>query len=199
MPSLLKYNYTRKCLKRNLANVDLGRENHRVRYLGLDPGGTTGCAELWLEPTYGEDRHIRPAEEWIPHWTFCQIGPDEHHGDLWNYLTVLAPRDGIACEHFEWRPNRHQNAEYGDRYVELISREYEGIVKLAHDVLGYPLWIQTASQAKSFVKDDNIKNLGLWQPGQKHAMDALRHLLYRLTLKDDIAGIRLELLRKGWK
>lgn len=153
-----------------------------MRIVALDPGGTTGVA----------------IKEEGAEWGFRQIGPEEHHDSLWYLLMEVYP-DILVVEHFEWRPNRHENKEYGDRYVELISREYEGIAKLWGLVHSRKVVIQTASQAKSFVKDENIKKLGLWKPGQKHAMDALRHALRYITDPKSSHPGRLRYLEKGWK
>jgi hypothetical protein len=35
-----------------------------------------------------------------------------------------------------------------------------------------------AQQAKAFWTDEKLKLVGLYEPGMKHARDALRHLLY---------------------
>lgn len=46
--------------------------------------------------------------------------------------------------------------------------------------------LQSASDAKSVVTDERLKALGLWQVGQQHARDAIRHLalfLRRLTVE----------------
>jgi len=153
-----------------------------MRLVALDPGGVTGWASK------------REDEQWL----FQQIGPEEHHDLLYRMLTSHLPTV-VVCEHFEWRPNRHQNAEYGDRYVELISREYEGVVKLWGSIFNMPVVIQTAGHAKGFVKDENIKKLGLWQPGQKHAMDALRHALRYITDPKNDHPDRMKYLQKGWK
>jgi hypothetical protein len=55
--------------------------------------------------------------------------------------------------------------------------------------------LQTPAQAKGFVKDANLKKLGVWFPGQRHAMDAMRHLTFWMVNKEG----RKDLLTKGWK
>jgi hypothetical protein len=51
----------------------------------------------------------------------------------------------------------------------------------------------------AFWTDDKIKRVGLWQPGKRHAMDALRHLLYykAFTLKDTNLLFQLRDAPKG--
>jgi hypothetical protein len=76
-----------------------------------------------------------------------------------------------------------------------MSREYIGVTKLFHQErmfkLGQKLILQNASQAKGFVSDKRIKDLGLWSPGWRHAMDGYRHLIYYMVngtaFKDDPA------------
>jgi len=134
-----------------------------TRILALDPGGTTGWAS-WTDGQYN-----------------CgQIGPDEHHLELWDFLgNQQTANFTIVCESFEFR----QRARAG---LELISKEYIGVAKLfkqermleLHNNQVQKLVFQTAAMGKGFIKDDKIKAKGLWTKGQKHAMDAMRHLLY---------------------
>lgn len=42
--------------------------------------------------------------------------------------------------------------------------------------MGEPIW-QQPSDAKSIVTDKRMKAWDIWQPGQPHACDAIRHLL----------------------
>jgi hypothetical protein len=167
-----------------------------VIILSLDPGGTTGWA------MYKDDGVSKSG------FSCGQIGPEEHHYDLYTFLErEHAKGMTVIYEQFEWRPNRHQNAAYGDRYVELISKEYIGVIKcfvqdrtseVFHSSARPRLVMQTAAEAKGFVKDDNIRKLGLWTPGLKHAMDAYRHMLYYL-IKQGPASVQNEVLKLGWK
>lgn len=70
-----------------------------------------------------------------------------------------------------------------------------GALEALADYRKIDLVMQMPSQAKGFVHDANIKKLGLWFPGKRHGMDALRHVLFYL-----IHGPykRTELL-KAWK
>lgn len=99
----------------------------------------------------------------------------------------------IVCESFQFRQGKQRAG------IVLDSCEYIGVVKLFYqqrkkslpNSFQLDLRMQTAAQAKTFVTDDKIKKLGLWAPGQKHAMDAMRHLLFTLLQKEgrkDIAS-----------
>lgn len=129
-------------------------EGSFVRLVALDPGGTTGVAE------YVAGR--------INAW---QLDVPLHHKNLYNYLDNHRP-EKVICESFTYRRM--------DK-VDLIPVEYIGVARLWCIQTGTPLVLQTPSQAKKFFDDTKVKGVGLWQPGQPHANDAIRHLLYFLT------------------
>lgn len=125
--------------------------------IGLDPGGTTGWASL--DTNSGE-------------WTHSQLGPHEHHLELEKCLESVLPRKmhALVCESFEYRRDQRDN-------VQLVSREYIGVVKLFAQKYGTPVVFQTASQGKAFWKDEKLKLCNLHVPGNPHANDATRHVL----------------------
>jgi hypothetical protein len=67
--------------------------------------------------------------------------------------------------------------------VDLRPVEAIGVIKLYHEIYRTPIISQTPSQGKAFWTDDRLKKLDLWEAGQPHAMDALRHLLYYQAFK----------------
>lgn len=145
--------------------------------LALDPGGTTGVC------LYNPVRDTTEIEH---------FGPHEHHRELWDMLAetlgesfTAGVRLHIVCESFEFRQTeRHRD------FINYIPREYIGIAKLFWQIHRSPSGVmyyeQRASQAKGFFSDDKVKQLTLWVPGRKHAMDATRHYLYHrvFTLND---------------
>jgi len=165
-----------------------------MRLWGFDPGGTTGWACFDLN-----------APEAV-RWDTCgEIGPEEHHWKLWEFLQerVNVNEDRIVCESFQYRAHLDK--------AELISCEYIGVVKLYCADYGLTPHFQTASQGKikedrpgkqgSFTQKRHLEKLGLWIPGQKHAMDGYGHLLYYIIHCGDpaFADLRLKLLTIGWK
>jgi hypothetical protein len=157
-----------------------------MRILALDPGGTTGWA------SYNDE-----APEMDSRFRCGQIGPEQHHDDLWSLLSVRAV-DIIVCESFEYRN--------GLAKAELVSCEYIGIVKLfkaKHPNIR--VVFQTAGQGKitetSFVKKRHLDKLGLYERGKKHAMDGYGHLLYYAIHggNPELAGLRMKALEIGWK
>jgi hypothetical protein len=140
--------------------------------IAFDPGGTTG----WAKAEWDEAR---------TKWSSGQMGPHEHHLELWSMLVELylaAQVDGIqlhvVTESFEFR-----QGTVGRTGLDLHSKEYIGVMKLFAELHGRTLWEQTASTGKGFVSDAKLKASGLWIVGQQHARDANRHLLYYMINK----------------
>ncbi len=77
--------------------------------------------------------------------------------------------------------------------VDLRPVEAIGVIKLYAERTNTPITSQTPAMGKRFWTDKKIKKLDLWEPGEPHAMDALRHLLYfqTFTLKDQTLMERL--------
>lgn len=165
-------------------------------YLGFDPGGTSGWG------LYNPN-----DEKGVEKFTCGQLGPGPHHQDLWYHLQESRPQwrapDSqsklwIICESFQYRN--------GLTKAELDSVEYIGIVKLFRlEHWNIEIVFQTPGQGKitegSFVKKRHLQKLGLWSPGNKHAMDGYGHLLYYAINggNPDLAELRMWALETGWK
>lgn len=141
-----------------------------LRYLAIDPGGTTGWA------TWEDCADVKSIET-------GEIGPEEHHFGLWNLLDNLAP-NVVIYERFQYRPGQSPTPAEDI----LVAREYIGILKLWCVVDPYHLESaivgQTPAQAKKLWRDDLLKRAGLWVKGSTHKRDAMRHLLYYLTITE---------------
>jgi hypothetical protein len=142
-----------------------------MRIVAFDPGGTTGIAIF-------DDTHDEAS------WTRMSLGPDEHHAALWSFLAM---ENHIVYETFDYQ---RRDVEFGVS-LELISREYIGIIKLhkqysedGGDPPEVKLYPQKPAQ-RMFWTDEKLKTLGLWVSSE-HERDATRHLLYHLcfTLND---------------
>jgi hypothetical protein len=152
-----------------------------TRILAIDPGVTTG----WCSHEMGTTKFTRG-----------ELGPDEHHLDLWELLKRQVPHT-VVTERFEYRILKDQDGNVMPG-VRLESREYIGVIKLWCQ-MGYSRYVpQTSSQAKAFWDDKKLKALGMYQApsGRQHMNDATRHLLFYLTLnkngpKDDTILTRL--------
>lgn len=173
------------------------------RIIGLDPGGTTG----WATYTAGrlDARHalsistVPIYEYYNEAWACGQLGPQEHHNELDSLLGLQQVEETIiVCEAFDYRNQSKPG-------LELISREYIGVMKRFCQERKVLYYLQTASQGKirkekSFVRKENLEKLGLWVSGGastwNHAMDAYGHILYYM-INNHIQ--RDALLRRGWK
>lgn len=134
-----------------------------MKIIALDPGETTGYAIYSSYKTKsGQVRSLVATE----------IGPDPHHLQLYSLLDNAHP-NVVVCEDF-----RYQRGPGGHN---LTPVEYIGICKLWSTKNHVPLELQGRTY-KVLWDDGKIKQLGLWRPGKPHAMDALRHLLYYVTL-----------------
>lgn len=167
------------------------------RVVALDPGGTTGWASYSAEKL---ENPLTEEFEYVNEDFRCgQIEIKDHHHQLYGFLGFNHTNEFyIVCERFEYRNTSRAG-------LVLDSREYIGVVKLFvqernyHSDNAVTLSFQNASEAKGFVRDSHIKKLGLWSPGNPHAMDATRHLLYWLTTQYEDKKFRKALLEKGWK
>lgn len=148
--------------------------------IALDPGGTTGIATAYypggIESPTIQDFNIKTDE----------LGPEEHHTALHNYITVRVGGPlplTIVTEKFEFR--QHINSEHAKTKVELISREYIGICKMIAKQTGVRLIQQSASQGKHFVPDKKLDRCGILErpvTPMRHRNDALRHLIRYLVV-----------------
>lgn len=144
-----------------------------MRIISFDPGGTTGVA------IYDDSIDFEDTSQ---HWSRFELGPGDHHADLW--ATLLLETE-IVYETFEYQ---RRDITKGVS-LELVSREYIGIIKLHKKMYngdGEPinLYPQKPSQ-RMFWTDEKLRELDLWVSSE-HERDATRHLLYYIsfTLSD---------------
>ena len=79
----------------------------------------------------------------------------------------------LIIEKFEFRKD---DAEFRDR-IDFTAAEYVGISKLVGWREYDSTVMQGAAEAKGFWDATKMRQLGLYAPGQRHANDAMRHLL----------------------
>ena len=170
-----------------MSSIDYDRYDRFV-LMAFDPGGTTGVAIL----------NATGLESGIPTPMFEHLGPHTHRLELWDMMNEVKPTH-VIYESFEFRNKARDN-------LELISRDYIGIIGLWYDLNPTCLYKQSAAQAKGFIKDSGpnanvpLKRLGWYVPGKKHAMDAARHMAYFLVNGPHHDGrLRMDMLKVGWK
>lgn len=155
------------------------------RILALDPGGTTGWAAYSALIIPGiEFATISMSQR----FTCGHITGDKHHVELENFLgSQRLAAFVVVCETFDDTASGHS--------VNLMAREYIGVVEKWCQENDVPLVMQRPGVAKPFTKDINLKRLGIWKGVKwKHAMDAYRHLLWHMI---HTTG-RKDLLETGW-
>lgn len=155
--------------------------------LALDPGGVTGCASAEWKPS-GPDDTLTSADQ----IKFCQWQVDDqpHHVQLWATLDAN-PYTEIVWETFDFRQHIRKDKETGQVYTDqtglnLMSREYIGVIELFVALKGTPHFSINSSPAKHLITNEKIEQLGLWLPGMKDAMDATRHLLRHMVVRKKI-------------
>lgn len=184
----------------NLEPVELSKKRPRQplpAILSLDPGGTTGWA--YRGKIANEQKLV-----------IGQLGESsqEHHLELEKLLTKYHAhasandqRFVIVCERFQWRKEDSARGK-----IELISKEYEGVISLygkKNDVLVIKQNPAQAVGRTAFWGDSpegnsRMKLAKMYKAGRYvHANDALRHMLYYIsfTLKDGRYLAKLESLR----
>lgn len=119
-----------------------------MRIMAFDPGVTTGVAVVEYDC-----------------YTVYQVDSRDLNS-IWMELETQRPTD-VAYEDFKHRPTMLS--------AELYSLQVIGVIRLWCRTT--PVYPYLPARAKAFWDDAKIKKLGLWNPGQPHAMDALRVLL----------------------
>lgn len=164
--------------------------------LALDPGGTTGWSmyRASLMPVVDADEQSglpTGAREWYNEgWRCGQLGPGDHADELLTLLEMNHTAEyHVIVERFVPRPDKvGAKLEVAPRYITIAEMFCKDRNVEMH--------LQNVGQAKPFVKDVSIKKLGLWSPGQRHAMDATRHLLFWMINGE---YKRTDLLHRGWR
>jgi hypothetical protein len=143
--------------------------------IGIDPGGTTGVA-TWFAPTntFATFQYPDCDKDEGLHSLIVNMGSLIKHGEP--FLNQEAVH--VVLERFEDRLDERFRTKIDFTAAEVIGALREWAFPLRPVVR---LMRSGASMGKGFWDDDKIKKLGLWVPGQRHAMDAMRHLLrYKL-------------------
>lgn len=87
----------------------------------------------------------------------------------------------LIYEDFQYRAYAGDGEQPRRTQVNLVSKEYIGVIKLYGYRNSIPVVKQTPGTGLQFVKDKRLKSLNLHIPGRPHGNDAMRHLLYYLV------------------
>lgn len=135
----------------------------------FDPGETTGWCVF-------HGMHMHQAGE-------LKTGTlDYYEQETRKFLTNVRPAVLVIEDYrvYSWKTEQHANQR-------LLVPEMLGMTAAICASLDprIPIRRQTANQAKTWMTDDKLKQWGLWQKGQRHARDAIRHALYYILFNEE--------------
>lgn len=145
-----------------------------VTVLAFDPGGTTGWSSYKATRMIDPDGNV----EWYDELHTCgSLGPKEHHKALETLIELSRTEVfHLVSESFEFRQGKQRTG------LNLMSREYIGVMKNWCQSNDQQLHLQTAAMGKGFVDDRKLKIMDLWCTN-KHSRDARRHLIFYMVNK----------------
>lgn len=144
-----------------------------ITILGLDPGETTGYCVMstGASETAFTTGQLKTStiEDAIPYMK----------GFLQDRVI-----DVIVCEDYRvysWKSDQH-------KWANLHTPQLIGCIKTMAYLHDTPIHLQMAVEAKDFCTDEKLQKWGMYQEGQRHARDAIRHatsyLLFAKLPKD---------------
>lgn len=145
-------------LKAARPGIDWSQVGH---VLCLDPGETTGWAlfeDGWLESVGQEPTGTEPALT----------------ADFVRRMHEEVDLRHIVYEEYRIRGNKAKQ-HVGS---EVVTIQHIGVIRATADQLGIPATKQAAGLAKGFADDRKLRMWGLYNTGQRHANDAVRHGVY---------------------
>jgi len=147
------------------AKVNRFTENTCHPIVGLDPGETTGYA-YW-----------NPQEGTFTLRQLVTKSPEEGYSAILNQLRqdLNYNFEGleIVCEDYRvyaWKADTHS-------WAGLHTPQLIGAIRIMAKLHLLPVHFQMAQEAKSWATDNQLKAWNLYDPGQRHARDASRHII----------------------
>lgn len=130
--------------------------------VAVDPGETCGWAMVHL----------------LDDWARSPVSAGQATADDWcDWVDAhLDAETLLAVESFTVT-SRTAKLSPQPRPIEVI-----GVMKFLARKRDAKIVLQSPSAAKRFATDAQLRKAGLWQPGQDHARDAIRHLLLAISV-----------------
>ena len=136
--------------------------------LALDPGETTGWA-VFLDGRLTSSGEIKYESE-------NQVLLDIYE------LMKADRNDYVVAE--DYRIYAHKKDSH--TWDALFTPKLLGAIQLICALEETPLILQMASTGKGFCKDHKLKIWGMYQEGQRHARDAIRHGAHALLFSEEL-------------
>jgi hypothetical protein len=136
----------------------------KVRIVGIDPGECTGIC-CFEGPRLLDASQLKTKT------------PDDGAAQIAEYLVKYQPQ-AIVIESYRvyaWKTKDHA-------WNSMHTSQLIGAIKYLCSLKDPPILVieQTAQIAKGFCTDDKLKAWDLYQKGQRHSRDAIRHAIYYL-------------------
>lgn len=151
---------------RAAANKSKGVAPFDGNLLALDPGETTGIALYSCTKDEAVLTHASQMKTW----------PLEQGVEAFEaLLKQLSPTRVVfeSYQVYEWKTEDHT-------WSQVPTVQVIGMIRTILIQNKIPYSTQTAQVAKGFCDDDKLKAWGYYQPGLRHARDAIRHACYYL-------------------
>lgn len=137
------------------------------RLITFDPGQTTGYS-IWDNMKLTEAGQLA---------TF-PLKDSVYQIKAWvvNQIPQSIKRTGVHIVMEEYRVYQHKTESHA--HNDMHTSRLIGALETLLVLRGVPYSMCGAGLAKTFATDDKLEAWNLWQPGKKHARDAIRHAIY---------------------
>lgn len=163
--------------------------------IAIDPGGTTGLAWASLRMQAKKSNELIDIARRRRAYEVKQIDGTPNHQavEIQEYLEERMLKTGhvkqdaydvrtvVACESYEQRPGHRKATEL---LAHTVGEKAEFFVWLT-DPMEKVEWHWVKPGERSVVTDAMLHKWDLWVPGQRHAMDALQHLVVLIRKVQD--------------
>jgi hypothetical protein len=130
------------------------------RLLSMDPGETTGWC-LFVEGNLEKCGQLDTK--------------DNYQKTVIEFFRLHQPTH-VVCE--DYKVYEHKLKQHA--WASLHTPQLIGAIKMLAVQYDIPMHLHMAGVAKGFCTDPKLKMWGVYQPGVKHARDAIRHACYYL-------------------
>jgi hypothetical protein len=135
--------------------------------IGVDPGETTGFALI----------NNAKLVKWDQIETDTPLKAWYNLGKIFEETKHQFPEGvDVACEDYRiysWKSKDHS-------WSAVHTIKVVGYVQILAHTHGFNLKMRMAQQAKAFMSDKRLEEWGLYQEGQRHARDAIKHAAFHV-------------------